>query len=215
MFLFLNLQQIFAMKKWILLIVVLLVAGLVTYKLVFSKEEQKPEIKDKPLIVGKNSGAFNEAFGGLLDQYFALRDALVDWDTVKADKAAYALSQKADSLPVKLLKADTNVVATAASLAASVGGEAKGLVGEGDIAQKRKGFNMLTDELYNLIRTVRYNGETIYHMRCPMAFNDSEEGYWLSNSSTIINPYLGKHHPKYKETMIGCGEVTDSVKITN
>lgn len=201
------------MKKWILLIVVLLVAGLLTFKLFLSKEEAKPEVKDKPLTVGRNSSGFNQAFGAMLDEYYALKDALVEWDTVKADRAAYALAQKADSLPVRLLKADTNVVATAGSLAASVGGEAKGLVGEGDIAQKRKGFNMLTDELYNLIRTVRYDGETIYHVRCPMAFNDSEEGYWLSNTNEILNPYLGKHHPKYKGTMLNCGEVTDSIDL--
>jgi hypothetical protein len=106
------------------------------------------------------------------------------------------------------------VVKTARSLAASVSSEAKGLVGEGNIEQKRRAFNMLTDELYTLIRTVRYDGEVIYHIRCPMAFKDSEEGFWLSKNDQVINPYLGKSHPVYKAKMLGCGEISDSLDFT-
>ena len=151
------------------------------------------------------------AFAGLMNEYFSLKDALVDWDTVKADQAAYAIAAKADSLPVSLLKADTAIVQTARSLAVSIVGEAKGFTGETGIEARRRDFNMLTDELYNLVRTVRYDGQTIYHIRCPMAFKDSEEGYWLSYTPTVINPYMGNKHPVYKSKMIGCGEVMDSV----
>jgi hypothetical protein len=44
-----------------------------------------------------------------------------------------------------------------------------------------------------------------------MAFGDSSEGFWLSNTAAIINPYLGKKHPTYGAKMLGCGEVTDSL----
>jgi hypothetical protein len=183
--------------------------------LFFTGKEPVQEVRnDQPLSVGKNSGAFNTAFSGMLDDYFAIRDALVEWDTVKADQAAYALAQKADSLPVRQMKADSSIVMTAQSLIASVGSEAKGFTGESGIEQRRRAFNMLSDELYNLIRTVRYNGEIIYHQRCPMAFNDSEEAFWLSGSSKIVNPYLGKKHPTYKDKMLGCGEVSDSLDFT-
>ena len=72
---------------------------------------------------------------------------------------------------------------------------------------------MLTDELYNLIRTTKYSGSIVYHIKCPMAFHDEEEGYWLSSSSHIANPYLGTMHPKYKNKMLGCGEVVDSLNF--
>jgi hypothetical protein len=92
--------------------------------------------------------------------------------------------------------------------------EARGLIGEENIDQKRRAFNMLTDEMYNLVRAVHYNGQIIYHIRCPMAFNDSEEGFWLANSTRIINPYLGRKNPKYGAKMVGCGEITDSIDFT-
>ncbi|MDO6431442.1 DUF3347 domain-containing protein [Flavitalea sp. BT771] len=201
------------MKKLVLLIIVLVIAGLVGWKLLSKKEASQPGQPDQALKISKNSGSFNSAFAGLLNDYYALKDALVAWDTVKADQAAYALAHRTDSLPVDQIKGDSDIVNTAKSLIASVGSEAKGIVGEGNIEQKRRGLNMLTGYLYDLIRTVRYDAEIVYHERCPMAFNGEEEGFWLSNSSKIVNPYLGDKHPTYKSKMLGCGEVVDSVNF--
>ena len=45
-----------------------------------------------------------------------------------------------------------------------------------------------------------------------MAFGEGQEANWISNSAAIVNPYLGKVHPIYKSTMLGCGEVKDSIE---
>lgn len=73
---------------------------------------------------------------------------------------------------------------------------------------------MISDAMYDLVRTVNFDRQIIYHQHCPMAFNDSEGAYWLSNSRAVINPYLGKKHPKYKAAMLACGEVTDSLDFS-
>jgi hypothetical protein len=203
------------MKKLVLLLVILALAGLVGWKLNFfsKKEASKPAAPDLALKISKNTSSFNMAFGALMDNYYTLKDALVDWDTVKADEAAYALARKADSLPIGQIRGDSDVINTARSFSASVGGDARGLVGRGNIEEKRKGFNTLTDDLYNLVRTVRYDVGVIYHDRCPMAFSDSIEGFWLSNNPKIVNPYLGNKHPTYKAKMLGCGEIVDSIEF--
>jgi hypothetical protein len=200
------------MKKFIWLIVIVVIAGLLVYKLLLSDKNTGPQMpRDQPLRIAKNTGAFDSAFTGMLNDYFALKDALVDWDTLKADQAAYTVARAADSLPLRLLKADTAIVQTAQSLAASIVGEAKGLTGETGIEARRRSFNMLTEEMFNLVRTVHYDAGKIYQIRCPMAFKDSEEGFWLSPTAVIVNPYLGTKHPVYKAKMVGCGEVTDSI----
>jgi hypothetical protein len=198
------------MKKLLLIILVLVLAGLVAYKLTSKKETQPEEKKDSPLAINKNSGPFNASFSKMMNDYYMLKDGLVNWDTLIVNKAAKDLQQSTDNLNLKDLKADSSIVGTAQNLASSMSSESAGLIGEASIEQKRT-FNVLTDELYNLIRTVRYDGEVIYHVKCPMAFGDSSEGYWLSNSSAIVNPYLGKKHPTYKDKMVGCGEVVDSL----
>ncbi len=209
-----NFGQIFFMKKLFFLMVILVVAGLITYKLLLKPGVPSAEKKAEPLTIGKNSGPFNLSFSRLMDDYYGVKDALVEWDTVKANNAARLVQISADSLQLNDLKADSQIVLTAKSLAMSLRNEAKGFVGETDIEQKRRAFNMMTDELYNLIRAVRYDGQVIYHTRCPMAFKDSEEAYWLSASSKIVNPYLGDKHPVYKGKMMGCGEVVDSLDFS-
>lgn len=202
------------MKKFVLLIVVFAAAGFLAYKLLSDKPKPAEAPQDRPLAISKNPPAFNTAFTAMLGDYYSLQGALVAWDSAKADKAAYAMSAKADSLPVKLLKGDTNVIQSAEALTASITSELKGFLGETGLEAKRQAFNMLSDELYNLIRTVRYDREIIYHMHCPMAFKDSLSGYWLSNVPKIVNPYLGDKHPVYKSKMLGCGDISDSLDFT-
>ncbi len=201
------------MKKGLLALVVIL-GGLAAYKLLSRPADKPAENKDQPLSISKNSDVFNNSFSTLMNGYYSLQAALVDWDSVKADKSAATMVLAADSLPLLQLKADSGILLTARSLAAAVSSEAKGLTGETGITRKRRAFNMLSDELYNLIRVVRYDREKIYHIKCPMAFNDSEEGYWLANSSKVVNPYLGSRHPVYKNKMLGCGEISDSLDFS-
>jgi hypothetical protein len=198
------------MKKFILLAIVFIAAGFLAWKLLSDKPVRPVEPVDKPLAISKNSSTFDTSFNQLLNSYYAVHDALVDWDTLKADQAAYALAAKADSLPVKLIRADSGIVLTARSLAASLSGDAKGFVGEAGIAGRRHSFDLMTEELYNLVRTVRYDQGEIYHIKCPMAFSDTIPAYWLSNTSAVINPYLGSKHPVYKAKMLHCGELVDS-----
>jgi len=202
------------MKRALLLIIILVIAGVTAYKLFFGKENPKEEIKEAPLTVNKSSDAFNTSFAGMMSDYFTIKDALVDWDTAKANNAAIALEESSGKLPVKGLKADSTAVETAVNYIQSIQSETKGFRGEQSIDQKRRSFNMLTSELYDLIRTVRFDGQVVYHVRCPMAFGDSAEGYWLSAQAKIVNPYLGNKHPTYKAKMIGCGELVDSLDFS-
>lgn len=199
------------MRKLVILIIIILVAGLLVYKLLSDKKTQPGLPPDQALRISKNSTGFDSAFAGLMTEYFSVRDALVDWDTAKADQAASRVASTADSLPLRLLKADSGIVMTARSLAASMEAEAKGFVGETGIAGRRHSFDMLTSELYDLVRAVQYDGEKLYHIKCPMAFGDSAEGFWLSSTPEIVNPYMGRKHPTYGVKMLTCGEVTDSL----
>jgi len=65
--------------------------------------------------------------------------------------------------------------------------------------------------MYHLIKTAGYDKAVVYHKKCPMAFNGDKEGWWLSRSKPIDNPYFGKFDPKYKNAMLECGSVEDSI----
>jgi hypothetical protein len=174
---------------------------------------ETPAEETKPLSVSKNSEAFNMAFENMLNAYLLVKDALVEYDTAKANTASRALSTLADSLNVDAIKGDTSgtIIAAAKTFAGTIAGSAKGLAGETDLVKKKKEFQMISDAFYDLVRIVKYDRRKIYHQHCPMAFNDDEGADWISISSEIVNPYLGKKHPKYKDGMLHCGDVTDSL----
>ena len=122
----------------------------------------------------------------------------------------------ADSLKTSEIKGDSTgtIKQTAADFAATMSGSAKGFRGETDLVKKKREFQLISEALYNLVRTVKYDRQKLYHQHCPMAFNDEEEAWWISNSNKIENPYLGRKHPKYKATMVECGDITDSLDFT-
>ena len=199
------------MKK-VLLLFVFILAIVVVYWVFFKKNRDKVEnVEPAPLAVTNKSDAFNTAFQNLLTNYFELKDAFVEWDTAKVNQSAGRLKVLADSLPTKQLKADSTIIMMADNYASSISSESVGIVGEGNITEKRKSFYTLSEALYELLRTVRYDGQVVYHQHCPMAFNDSEEAFWLSDKNQVVNPYLGTKHPTYKNKMLHCGDVTDSL----
>ncbi len=200
------------MKKLLLLITVAGVAVFVGWKL-FSCKQGKTveEPKDQPLVISSNSSAFDQSFSKLMRDYYAVSEALMQGDSAKADGSARVLQLKADSLPFSELKGDSSIILTAQDLATSISSEIKGFVAETSLLEKRKSFNMLTDEIYNIIRTVRYSGEKIYYIKCQKPFKDADEAYWLSNKSKIINPYLGEEHAGTGEKSLANGEIVDSL----
>ncbi|MDB5191505.1 MAG: hypothetical protein JWQ96_1068 [Segetibacter sp.] len=159
--------------------------------------------KDLPLSQSQNTHAFNNQFGILLANYYHLKDALVLSNDTMATTSAQRLVKDADSLNLEGVKADPSIVEMAKGYLRSISAEAKALSGENDIEAKRKSFQMISDNMYDLVRTVHYDQATVYHQFCPMAFDDAG-AYWLSQSSDIKNPYYGKK-------MLSCGEVKDSI----
>lgn len=193
------------MKRIILIAAVLLVAVFVIYRLAGSDKKENPEDKPKPLAMAENTEPFNQSFATLLHAYYSVKDALVASDTVKANKAALELAVASDSLRLSEIKGDTTGVIqeTAKTYTGTITGSANALAGEKDLEAKRKEFELLTDAVWTLSRTVQYSGEKVYMQFCPMAF-DNRGAAWLSNVPQIKNPYFG-------DKMLTCGSLRDSI----
>jgi hypothetical protein len=198
------------MKKAFLLIGVLALALGITYLLLHKTGSAgaSPEVKDAPLTVSAKSSAFNRSFAGVMDTYYRLADVFKTADTAQISATALELRKAVDSIRFDQFKADSSVTLTAVSVAQSVQGEILGLIGEKTMDQKKREFNLITEDLYSLIRVVRYDGGVIYHMRCTTAFADSSEAYWLSSSNQIVNPYLDKN-----SKLADNSEVSDSLRF--
>ena len=168
--------------------------------------DQKAQLATQSMVLSGKSGqtaAFNQSFKKALYGYYALKDQFITEDESAIQSMATQLLKEVDSIQIKELNGDTAVMATAQSYIEGITAEIKGLIGEKDLESKRKSLQMIGEQFYDLIRTIQYDQELIYHAYCPMAFNNNG-ATWLSNSLTIRNPYLPK-------TMLNCGEVRDSI----
>ena len=193
------------MNKVFIRILLLVVIGIGIY-FIFARKDKKPKDEDpQPLAIEKNSGAFNQSYQKLMTSYYSLKDALVASDTVKANAASKELGVFADSLQLSEISGDSTgmIRETAKTFTGTISGSAQALSKEATLDAKRKEFEMISDALWSLTRTVKYDGEKVYYQYCPMAFNN-KGAYWLSNQSVIRNPYFG-------DEMLECGKVEDSV----
>lgn len=201
----LNYIKKIVMKKYLMYAAMLVLAAC------NGNKDEKAKVEDvpaAPLTNSKNSDTFNKAFTALMDDYFHLKDNFITEKDSVINFYAQKITKDADALPLAELKGDATINELAKSLVDGIKSELKGLRDEKDLKAKRKSFNMLTDQMYNLVRTVKYDREIVYHQHCPMAFTEGDEnGYWLSRSSDIKNPYLPK-------TMLTCGDVADSLNYT-
>lgn len=194
------------MNKRVLTLSVLLPSMLMMFQNCGDKPEQQnvPEQKTAALNV-ENSGPFNESFTKLIESYYSLKDAFVTADTVKVNSAAAALSGISGGLRTEEIKGDTSgtIRETAKYFAGTISTSAVALSAEPKVEEKLREFNMITDALWSLTRTVKYEGQKVYYQFCSEAF-DNTGAYWLSNKIDTDDPYI----PGNAKT---CSEVRDSL----
>ncbi len=199
------------MKKIGLIVGILLIA-FVIYWFKF-RTTNTPEIaKAGPLKAHKHSIIFNSSLDAMLNAYFDLKAAFVDADTAMAKAAAKRFLVFTDSLKLDELKKDTTGILESATMQLNdIKANAESLLKQITITEMRQDFRMVGESIYPLLKTIHYEGKTLYWQNCPMAFGDGKEANWISNTKEIINPYLGKNDQEFKATMLHCGEVKDSI----
>ena len=154
----------------------------------------------------------NNRVDSTLSAYYSFKSSLVEADSIGAISCVETLLKTtnhidfngvSDSLLRKKLLSNTDSLKKAVQSAQKIA----------TLAGKRIQLNNITHHFYALLKNMQYHKTTIFYQKCPMAFNDNQEGYWLSNIAEIENPYLGKKHPTYQSGMLHCGEVVDSILL--
>lgn len=152
----------------------------------------RPETKNLEV-----STAFQSQLTQLTEEYFKVKNSLVNDDAAATQKAGASLKSS-------LSKVDMNLVKGPAhdrwmSVRNEIEKAAEMITKESDIAKQRINFAPLSQAFLDLTETFGLTKDKVYKQFCPMAFNN-KGAYWLSESEQIRNPYYGK-------AMLTCGEV--------
>ncbi len=169
--------------------------------------------KQESIALGKHTPEFNQSVSNSVNSYLDMKSAFVEADTFQVKSEVQKFITMMDAVKLDdLQKEDSQIVMAAQQEISDIKANAQAILMEIDITEMRQDFRMVSENLYPFLRTIGYEGEKLYWQNCPMAFGDGKEGNWLSNTKEIINPYLGKHDPQFKASMLNCGEIKDTIK---
>ena len=150
-----------------------------------------------------------------MDAYYVLTEAFVNWDTARVNSSIASLKIAVDSIRIPEMQKDSAIYETALSTWESVKAEITGMQLDTSLYEKREALNMLSDNLFNLLRVVKYDVAKVYYHECPMALNNNESSaFWLSpqgDPKALRNPYIGLYDPKFGKSMLKCGATRDSI----
>jgi hypothetical protein len=173
------------------------------------KDTHESQPKQEAIKIHKHSAEFNQSIANAVTNYMDMKNAFAESDTVSAKLTGQKFITSIDSLKLSELQKDESQILLAAQQEVSdIKVNAEAMLQEHDITEMRQDFRMVSENLYPFLKTIGYEGPKLYWQNCPMAFGENKEGNWLSNTSQIINPYLGKKDP----AMAVCGETKDSLK---
>lgn len=199
--------------RTIVLFLILAGAGIITWLVVSRPKKTESAEKTEAIAVSKHSTAFNESIAAVINDYNAIAVNFVKWDSTASATAATALIKSLENVKLDELKKDSSAIyETAVMFIENAKGDAQTIASEKGIRPQREAFNSMTDNLYQFLNTVNYDGQTLYLQECPMAFDDTKSAIWLSQKEEIRNPYLGLYHPHYGKGMLACGETKTKIE---
>jgi hypothetical protein len=205
------------MKRFLFILIALAIIGLVLWQFVFKKEDSSSGPKPEGLTVSKHSNSFNESVNKAMNSYYALTESFVNWDTSRVNTSLADFKISIDSLRVQEMQKDSAIYPTVESQWESIKAEIVGMQADTALYEKRAALNMLSQQMYDLLRIVKFDGAKVYYHECPMALNNYESSaFWLSTEGEHKkrrNPYLGLHDPKYGKSMLTCGATRDSINF--
>jgi hypothetical protein len=201
------------MKK-ILVVLFVVIAAFCIYWFGFKEKAGESGPRQQALVLKKHSVEFNKSVEALMAAYFDVKNAFVEADTLKVKDVCKNFIKQIDSIKLDELKKDTaSIFETAQANLNDVKLNAESLLKQIDITEMRQDFRMISEMLYpSFFKAINYEGPNMYWQNCPMAFGEDKGANWISNTTEIINPYLGKNHPEFKGTMLHCGEIQDTIK---
>jgi hypothetical protein len=164
--------------------------------------------KPVPIAVSKHSDLFNRSVAGALDTYYDLVKEFAGADTATLNKYCGELIISLNGIKMDELKKDTirdadKIYLTAIDFIANAKSEVNNILQQPAGEKKKEGLNGLTDNLRNLLITVKYDQGKIFYLECLSALPNDVPGYWLSPTTTINNPYQG--------AAPDCGSIKDSI----
>lgn len=168
-----------------------------------SHSKMAPKMKEEPRVIPSVTVKHSLSVTTILDNYLALKDALVDDNGKKAASSGKLLFDAIAKLdlsgqPATKQKELKDVLDDAKENAEHISENAD------KIAHQREHFEILGGDIKDLI-VITGADRTLFQLFCPM-YNNNKGGKWLSASDKVKNPFFGDEKMK-------CGRVLVEITV--
>jgi hypothetical protein len=138
---------------------------------------------------------------GLVTDYFALNQALIEDNQDGAKIASKKLSETINKFDMTKLRGE-QMDFYHLQVAQLIEG-LEGIAASADIEETRTDLSTVSESIYALVKAYHPNESALYVQFCPMAKNGSG-ATWVSNTNEISNPYMGQR-------MLKCGRTQETL----
>ncbi|RDY58607.1 DUF3347 domain-containing protein [Flagellimonas nanhaiensis] len=137
----------------------------------------------------------------VFDNYFVLKDALVNSDGITASASAKSLLRTIKDVQMEKLPTDVHMVwmKVLKPLEQDIGH----IAATENINRQRVHFASLSRNIYEVLKISKPE-VPVYYQYCPMA-SDGKGANWLSKEEIVKNPYYGS-------VMLSCGQTVETIK---
>ncbi|NND80779.1 MAG: efflux RND transporter periplasmic adaptor subunit [Maribacter sp.] len=140
------------------------------------------------------SSNVEKSFQPVVDAYINLKDALIRSDVSMASFKSEAFRKALEEMPVNQREQTHNYWSILHKTS-------KGINENVSLEDQRKQFQMLSDNLIEIVRNFDEVNDKLFVQFCPMADNNNG-AFWISKEEKVLNPYFG-------EAMLKCGSVKE------
>ncbi len=137
----------------------------------------------------------------VFDNYFAVKDALVQTNGTMASEKSKALLTSIKAVKMEKLAMDIHTVWM--KVLNDLIEDVEHISDTKDASHQRDHFMSLSQNMYALMKVAKYE-QPVYYQFCPMA-NDGKGANWLSKENVVKNPYYGSQ-------MLSCGKTVETIK---
>lgn len=137
----------------------------------------------------------------VIDEYLAVKDALVQSKGEAASIKAAALADALSKVKMEALEGEAHTAWM--KVKDGLIEHAEHISQTKEVSHQRDHFNGLSKDLYTVVKASP-TGITLYYQHCPM-FDNGKGGDWLSQENAVKNPFYGSQ-------MLTCGKTVETLK---
>lgn len=160
--------------------------------------DQTPSLSTDRQAV-KGDSTVNQQLDSLLTDYFSLTGAFAYGIPAEIEEKAEIFGRSLRQLKLDRFAGDSLLYEAIWVEKENCLAENEAIIADPELTEKRMSLHLLSGELYNLLRAVKYTKTGLSLLEKPDVFGEGKPGQWLTADPSAPGPFPGRQKPLVRE----------------